>query len=107
LLQVNILITPTHRACLADFGLTTIADSQLLGWSTATSNASGTARWLAPELLVPESESNNDNCRLSLNSDIYSFACVGYEVAYFLVPRSLFSLMDFCFADFHGTYPFP
>jgi serine/threonine protein kinase len=78
--KANILITPSLRACLADFGLTTFAESQIVGWSTATANATGTARWLAPELLAPEFDNNDNPGRTSLASDIYSFACVGYEV---------------------------
>ncbi len=57
-----------------DFGLSTIADSQILKWASLSSVSAhgGTARWQAPELL-------NGGCN-SLPGDVYAFACVCYEV---------------------------
>jgi serine/threonine protein kinase len=81
LLQVNILITPSHRACLADFGLSTAGESQVLQQSSSSNaHATGTLRWEAPELLAPETDGNAILAVNTRASDIYSFACVCYEV---------------------------
>ncbi|KAF5353078.1 hypothetical protein D9758_008757 [Tetrapyrgos nigripes] len=70
----NILVTPSGRASITDFGLSVVADSELLKWtSLSTSNrTAGTARWLAPECL------NGDP--VSYSSDVYAFAFVSYEI---------------------------
>jgi serine/threonine protein kinase len=74
-LQVNILITDERRACLADFGLATTSESQVLNLSSFSAvRLGGTLRWTAPELL--DSTQNNN----STKSDIFAFACVCYEV---------------------------
>ncbi|KAF8996204.1 kinase-like domain-containing protein [Cyathus striatus] len=74
----NILITPGGRACLADFGLSTVVDAEILRWTSLESSASigGTVRWTAPELMDPE----NENARPTTASDIYAFSCVCYEI---------------------------
>ena len=68
------LVTDEHRACLADFGLSTTSDSQVLNLSSfSTKHTGGTLRWTAPEIF--EEQSINTS-----SSDMYSFACVSYEV---------------------------
>ncbi|KAJ7267300.1 kinase-like domain-containing protein, partial [Mycena rebaudengoi] len=71
---INILVTPSGRACTADFGLSSIADVVTLRFTHSTVSAKGgTTRWQAPELLRGD--------RLNhYGSDIYAFACVCYEV---------------------------
>ncbi|KAK7047917.1 hypothetical protein VNI00_006245 [Paramarasmius palmivorus] len=71
---VNILITQSHRACIADFGLSHVAESQLFKISSkATSNqAVGTIRWAAPEVL-----NGNEPTK---ESDVYSCGLVYYEI---------------------------
>ncbi|RDB23589.1 Serine/threonine-protein kinase STY46 [Hypsizygus marmoreus] len=72
---VNILISDTHRACLADFGLSTASESQVLHLSSfSDARVGGTSRWTAPELLNGTQETN------TTKSDIYAFACVCYEI---------------------------
>ncbi|KIM90339.1 hypothetical protein PILCRDRAFT_812075 [Piloderma croceum F 1598] len=73
---VNILITPSRRACLADFGLATTKDSLYPVTSAASRN--GTMRWLAPELLDPDI--NDASCVNTLASDVFAYACVCYEI---------------------------
>ena len=74
-MQVNVLVTDEHRACLADFGLSTASHSQaFIITSLSTKYAGGTLRWTAPELLEGV-QLMNTTC-----SDVYSFACVSYEV---------------------------
>ncbi|KAH7918619.1 kinase-like protein [Leucogyrophana mollusca] len=75
---VNILITPGLRACIADFGLSIIAqDSNIHLTVTATTNGQGSASWMAPELFDYDSPELR---RKSCSSDIYAFGCVGYEI---------------------------
>lgn len=74
--QVNILVTPAQRACLADFGLATVKDSKRLTLTASTQKSVGTIRWQAPELLDP-SQGPVPNTK---SSDIYAFSCVCYEV---------------------------
>ena len=90
--KANILINRDRRACLADFGLSTITGlATKAGASRASliSNDSlvsfiegGTRRWMSPELLdperfgIPESEDN----RPTRQSDCYALGMVIYEV---------------------------
>ncbi|KAF7309157.1 hypothetical protein MKEN_01118000 [Mycena kentingensis (nom. inval.)] len=68
---VNILVSASGQAVLADFGLSTITDSKFL-MSTSTAKVGGTVRWQAPELFhaAPNSRA----------SDIYAYGCVCYEI---------------------------
>lgn len=73
-LKANILLDDQGHVRLADFGLTVFADGPL-----APTTRGGSTRWMAPELLDPNS------CGLELfqrtfASDIYAFACVCLEV---------------------------
>ncbi|KAK1227561.1 hypothetical protein PQX77_009471 [Marasmius sp. AFHP31] len=70
---VNILITSGERACIADFGLSRITDSKGLRITTSATRPVGTARWLAPELLVGSGGPSKE-------SDVYAFACVCCEI---------------------------
>ncbi len=76
----NVLITDDCRAVITDFGI-----SFVMGVTTfATSSSShkgGTVRWEAPEVL---SGSTN-----SLPADVYSLACVYFEVRVAQASRSL------------------
>ncbi|KAK7037707.1 hypothetical protein VNI00_010933 [Paramarasmius palmivorus] len=67
----NILITPSSRACITDFGLSRVATSQLFK-VTSTKQRTGTVRWSAPELHMGNSATTK--------SDIYSCGCVYYEI---------------------------
>jgi len=92
--KANILINKDRRACIADFGLTTVAGvakHAAAGVSKASliSNDSlmsftdgGTYQWMSPELLdperfeIPQSEDN----RPTRQSDCYALGMVIYEV---------------------------
>ena len=79
-MQVNVLITDGRRACLSDFSLSTASDSQVLNiTSLSRKYPEGTLRWTSPELLEGVQPINTSS------SDIYSFACVSYEVFWVLV----------------------
>ncbi|KAJ7858072.1 kinase-like domain-containing protein [Mycena olivaceomarginata] len=70
----NIFVTPSRRACIADFGLSSIISSMSSIQFTRSSNRTqgGTVRYQAPELHRGE---HNDQ-----RSDIYGFASVIYEL---------------------------
>jgi serine/threonine protein kinase len=94
--KANILVNKDRRACLCDFGLSTITgvathvtagDSQ----ESLASNDSlmsfvsgGTQRWMCPELLDPElfgiPQSEGD--RPTRQSDCYALGMVIYEVRF-------------------------
>ncbi|KAJ7915743.1 heme peroxidase [Mycena leptocephala] len=70
---LNILVTPSGKACIADFGVSSITHAMTLLFTTSTANGrGGTARYQAPELF--------QGGRNHFGSDVYAFACVCYEV---------------------------
>ncbi|KAJ7792928.1 kinase-like domain-containing protein [Mycena olivaceomarginata] len=85
---MNILVTPSRRACVADFGLSSIADSVTLKFTHLTpSPRGGTSRYQAPELLLTAMPNH-------FGSDVYAFACVCYEIwtgkaPFFEFPRDI------------------
>ena len=83
-MQVNILVTPSLHACLADFGLSTLRNDAAAFFSVTMNSSDevvkGTIPWQAPELLDWEHQYWTEVQYNSLASDIYSFACVYYEV---------------------------
>ncbi|SJL06646.1 uncharacterized protein ARMOST_09988 [Armillaria ostoyae] len=96
----NILITDDCRAVIADFGI-----SFVMGVTTfATSSSShkgGTVRWEAPEVL-----SGSPN---SFPADVYSLACVYFEVFDGTIPwnnlRDGAVIKSVCFEKKHLSYP--
>ncbi|KAG6832085.1 hypothetical protein H0H87_002913 [Tephrocybe sp. NHM501043] len=78
-LQANILVDGCGRACIADFGISSVSDANILAWTSHTSGASkgGSLRWQAPELFDLENDENVPN---TAASDIYAWSCVCYEV---------------------------
>jgi serine/threonine protein kinase len=89
--QTNILIKQGCRACLADFGLSTIvgierraaASASLTSVASKPSlvsfTAGGTTRWMSPELLDPDRFGITDY-RPTKQSDCYALGMVVYEV---------------------------
>ncbi|KAJ3555728.1 hypothetical protein NP233_g12141 [Leucocoprinus birnbaumii] len=75
----NVLVHCSGRACLADFGLSTIRDPEVMAMTTSSSSSGcgGTIRWMAPELL---SSHDTDDPISTKATDIYAFAGVSYEV---------------------------
>ena len=93
-MQANILITGDRRACIADFGLSTITGVAIRtdAWASQVSLVSndtlmsftggGTRRWTSPELLDPErfGISESEDNRPTRQSDCYALGMVIYEV---------------------------
>ncbi|KAF5357130.1 hypothetical protein D9756_006790 [Leucocoprinus leucothites] len=72
---VNVLVDEFGRACLTDFGLSSIRSDDNIAQSIATSTAQGTTpHWAAPELV------ESDSARSSKASDMWAFGCVCYEI---------------------------
>ncbi|KAJ7767657.1 kinase-like domain-containing protein [Mycena metata] len=77
---INILVTPSGRACICDFGLSSIVNEISLRITRSTSTAQkGTPRYYAPELLGPKGKKH-------FASDTFAFACVCYEILTEKVP---------------------
>ncbi|KAF9469363.1 kinase-like domain-containing protein [Collybia nuda] len=70
----NILVTASHRACLADFGLSTFTTHRETLPSSGGPEG-GTVRWQAPELMDPQLEAPKSQA-----SDVYAFAFACYEI---------------------------
>jgi len=79
----NVLIDHNGNARLCDFGLSRMLEDTTL-WETSSSKASGTLRWIAPELLLPSEDQTPKT--VSTESDIYAFGMTCYEVYTGLVP---------------------
>ncbi|KAJ7878760.1 kinase-like domain-containing protein [Mycena olivaceomarginata] len=73
---LNILVTSSRKACIADFGVSSIANAITIRFTHSTVTAkAGTARYQAPELFQVENTTETH-----YGSDIYAFACVCYEI---------------------------
>ncbi|KAG6847621.1 hypothetical protein H0H93_007025, partial [Arthromyces matolae] len=77
---VNVLVDGSGRACLGDFGLSSVTDPEIIKWSSQSTIASkgGTTRWQAPELLEPEDVL--EKVYNTKASDIYAWAGICYEI---------------------------
>jgi len=80
---LNILISRSGRACLADFGLATARDSKpIIMTYMTTGKTTGTLRWQAPELFA-EMQSLNPESPQKGNTpatDVYAYGLVCYEM---------------------------
>jgi serine/threonine protein kinase len=76
------LIYGNGRACLADFGLSTII-LEFNGTSYFTESIRGSIRWAAAELFeAPDDDEDDENTSVSLGveCDIYSFGSIILQV---------------------------
>jgi serine/threonine protein kinase len=62
----NIFVSNSGTLRIGDFGLSRMMSEEAV-WLTNASQAAGTVRWMAPELL------NGDAPRVTKESDIYAF----------------------------------
>jgi serine/threonine protein kinase len=74
--QTNVLIDDGRHARLVDFGLIAISDGAV---PTSTNSSMGSARWTAPELIIPR-EFGIDIPHQTYETDVYAFACLCLEV---------------------------
>ncbi|KAK0228805.1 kinase-like domain-containing protein [Armillaria fumosa] len=70
----NILVTDDLRCCLADFGLSLLAESQ--GLNSSSRMRKGSIRWLAPEYILP---TLFDRSYVAAR-DIYAYGCTVIEI---------------------------
>lgn len=75
---VNILVSSSGRACLADFGLATTQDSQ--AQLQTTISVAGTPSFMAPELLKARANSSLLSTLDRRPCDIFAFGCICYEM---------------------------
>jgi serine/threonine protein kinase len=78
MVQCNILVDASCRACLADFGVSNILAHTVTVTTTATASLRGTMRWMAPELISADSEDRGG--RPTRATDIYALSMVFWEV---------------------------
>ncbi|KAG2099883.1 kinase-like domain-containing protein [Suillus discolor] len=82
----NVLIYENGRACVTDFGLSTMIE-EFIGTSYLTSSIRGNVRWAAAELYdIPESDEDDSLVSLSVECDIYSFGSIILQVLTCKVP---------------------
>ena len=83
ILQSNVLVLDNGRACLADFGLSTII-IEFIGTSYLTSTIKGNIRWAAAELFEVPEDDEEDEAAISLSTecDIYSFGSIALQVSH-------------------------
>ena len=73
----NIFVTNTHRACIADFGLSNVRDFSIKANSSMT--VGGTQGFIAPEMY--SAAARNEIRTLDLRRcDMFAFGVVIYEV---------------------------
>lgn len=84
----NVLIQACGKACLADFGLSTLL-LEFVGTSNFTTSIRGNIRWAAPELFdIPEADDDGNRYLIlpSPRCDIYSFGSIMVQVLSGKVP---------------------
>ncbi|KAJ7300978.1 kinase-like domain-containing protein [Mycena albidolilacea] len=96
---INILVTPSGRACIADFGLSSVENAMTLSFphSTASTRRGGTPRYQAPELFQGKKH--------HYGSDVYAFACVCYEILTGQLPFHDLNDMAVMFHILNGKHP--
>ncbi|KAF9227124.1 kinase-like protein [Gyrodon lividus] len=77
----NVLIHSDGRACLSDFGLSTI-HREISDTSQTLSlfPFPGNIRWAAPELFLEQGENRPISCLSSEQTDIYSFGSIMFQI---------------------------
>ncbi|GLB42831.1 putative protein with domain-containing protein [Lyophyllum shimeji] len=70
----NILVNESGKALLADFGISSISDPQILALTShSVGSKGGSVRWQAPELF-------DEDIHNTTASDVYAWSCVVYEI---------------------------
>ncbi|KAF8552202.1 kinase-like protein [Imleria badia] len=76
---LNVLITKRERACLSDFGLSTLIE-QVSDTTSSDLSFPGNIRWAAPELLDGCKEGTPASQLSSPQADIYSFGSIMLQI---------------------------
>lgn len=103
-MKANILIDRTGHACLADFGLLTIASSAAGVTCSNTFLEGGTWQWMSPELFFPAEFGLKDS-RPTESSDCYALGMVIYEVLSGQEPFSGYGGFDIVVRIHRGERP--
>ncbi|KAF9792050.1 kinase-like domain-containing protein [Thelephora terrestris] len=102
----NTLITSDNpvRACLADFGFTTIVNDDPNDPGITSALGGGTVPFMAPELLCP-SHFNKPRCQVSKESDVYAFGMVILQVLTSLIPFRKLQHTEISYKVIQGERP--
>ena len=102
--QCNILVTNDNppRACLADFGLSTLTLNTQ--GATITITSGGTPSYMAPELLLPK-KFNKESAQPTKPADIYAFGMVIFEVLTGTKVFSNWQIFEIVFCVVDGERP--
>lgn len=98
--QSNILIGDCEEAILSDYGLSRILERS--GFTTTTQSA--TWRYMAPELLSVRDDAEHSP-RVTMATDVWSFAMTVIEVSYYITP-SLSNVLKLGLQILTGSVPF-
>ncbi|KXN91148.1 Cell division control protein 7 [Leucoagaricus sp. SymC.cos] len=99
----DVLVSMDGRALLTDFGLSKAITATLAGFTTGGDPFSG--RWTAPELMKEVQDPKNPT-RATEKGDIWSVACVAYEVLSSQVPYFQYNVVAaFATAILRGERP--
>jgi serine/threonine protein kinase len=76
-------VSQSHRAFIADFGVSTTLHSAATVTFKTTTHRAGTLRWQAPELSpnMNNADTADTEWHNTQASDVYAFALVCYEVS--------------------------
>ncbi|KXN91167.1 Actin-1 [Leucoagaricus sp. SymC.cos] len=91
----NVLVSRSRRAMLADFGVSTILNTNV-GTTTAQDFA-GTIHWMAPEQLAED-----ELPPPTQQSDMWSFGCICFEVLMDEIPFEQYKPLQLVFAFIRG-----
>ena len=96
------LIDADGRACISDFGLSTILEEIGSTFATtSTGKLKGTLRWAAPELLdlLDSEDSKTQHTGPTMRSDIYSFGGIMLQVCGVVVSHYFSHSDNACYAE--------
>jgi len=80
---LNVLVSQSQRAYIADFGLATVIHTASTVMTQTMNRATGTLRWQAPELwpdMMSGAETSETEWQNTKATDIYAFGSVCYEI---------------------------